>query len=133
MRTRSLGRGGRNARMNQRFGVEAFLVRTRVSIRRRLWLAAWALWRLNLWGADSFERLPAAVALPLANPQSRHLALRMGWHVTATTPPPASKSPSSAPGELRAANLLRHACSSGRFVATFSEIRHAVTEGPDAW
>jgi hypothetical protein len=47
--------------IKQRFRVEEFLVRSWVSIRRLLWLVAWAFWWLNLWGADSFERLRAAL------------------------------------------------------------------------
>lgn len=47
--------------IKQHFAVEAFLVRSWVSIRRLLWLVAWAFWWLNLWGADSFERLRAAL------------------------------------------------------------------------
>ncbi len=47
--------------IEQHFAVEEFLVRSWVSIRRLLWLAAWAFWWLNLWGADSFERLRAAL------------------------------------------------------------------------
>lgn len=47
--------------IKQQFGVEAFLVRSWVSIRRLLWLVAWAFWWLNLWGAGSFERLRRAV------------------------------------------------------------------------
>lgn len=42
--------------IKQRFAVEAFLVRSWVSIRRLLWLVAWAFWWLNLWGEESFER-----------------------------------------------------------------------------
>jgi hypothetical protein len=45
----------------QHFAVEEFLVRSWVSIRRLLWLVAWAFWWLNLWGAVSFERLRAAL------------------------------------------------------------------------
>lgn len=47
--------------IKQQFCVEAFLVRSWVSIRRLLWLVAWAFFWLNLWGADSFERLRAAL------------------------------------------------------------------------
>jgi hypothetical protein len=47
--------------IKQSFGVEAFLVRSWVSIRRLLWLVAWAFWWLNLWGAESFGRLRRAV------------------------------------------------------------------------
>jgi hypothetical protein len=31
------------------------------SLRRLLWLAAWAFFRLNLWGEDRFARLRAAL------------------------------------------------------------------------
>ena len=47
--------------IKQRFAVEAFLVRSWMSIRRLLWLVAWAFWWLNLWGERSFERLRVAV------------------------------------------------------------------------
>jgi hypothetical protein len=47
--------------IKQHFKVEEFLVRSWASIRRLLWLVAWAFWWLNLWGADSFERLRAAL------------------------------------------------------------------------
>jgi hypothetical protein len=47
--------------IKQQFAVEAFLVRSWVSIRRLSWLVAWAFWWLNLWGADSFERVRAAL------------------------------------------------------------------------
>jgi hypothetical protein len=47
--------------IKQQFALEAFLVRTWVAIRRLLVLVAWAFWWLNLWGAESFERLRAAV------------------------------------------------------------------------
>ena len=47
--------------IKQQFCVEEFLVRSWVSIRRLLWLVAWAFWWLNLWGANSFERLRAAL------------------------------------------------------------------------
>lgn len=47
--------------IKQHFAVEEFLVRSWVSIRRLLWLVAWAFWWLNLWGADSFERLRAGL------------------------------------------------------------------------
>jgi hypothetical protein len=43
--------------IKQRFCVEAFLVRSWMSIRRLLWLVAWAFWWLNLWGEGSFDRL----------------------------------------------------------------------------
>jgi hypothetical protein len=47
--------------IKQRFCVEEFLVRSWVSIRRLLWLVAWAFWWLNSWGAESFERLRVAL------------------------------------------------------------------------
>lgn len=47
--------------IKQQFALEEFLVRSWVSIRRLLWLVAWAFWWLNLWGAESFERLRMAV------------------------------------------------------------------------
>lgn len=47
--------------IKQQFAVEAFLVRSWMSIRRLLWLVAWAFWWLNLWGEDSFERLRVAL------------------------------------------------------------------------
>jgi hypothetical protein len=47
--------------IKQHFKVEEFLVRSWVSIRRLLWLVAWAFWWLNLWGAAPFERLRAAL------------------------------------------------------------------------
>lgn len=47
--------------IKQQFHVEEFLVRSWVSIRRLLWLVAWAFWWLNLWGKESFERLRAAL------------------------------------------------------------------------
>lgn len=47
--------------IKQHFALEEFLVRSWVSIRRLLWLVAWAFWWLNLWGAESFERLRRAV------------------------------------------------------------------------
>lgn len=46
--------------IKQQFRVEEFLVRSWVSIRRLLWLVAWAFGWLNLCGADTFERLRAA-------------------------------------------------------------------------
>ena len=48
--------------IKQQFAVEAFLVRSWMSIRRLLWLVAWAFWWLNLWGEDSFERFRVAVS-----------------------------------------------------------------------
>lgn len=47
--------------IKQQFAVEDFLVRSWMSIRRLLWLVAWAFWWLNLWGGDSFERLRTAL------------------------------------------------------------------------
>lgn len=47
--------------IKQQFRVEEFLVRSWVSIRRLLWLVAWAFWWLNLWGAAPFERLRTAL------------------------------------------------------------------------
>lgn len=42
--------------IKQHFAVEAFLVRSWMSIRRLLWLVACAFWWLNLWGGISFTR-----------------------------------------------------------------------------
>jgi hypothetical protein len=55
--------GGEDANrgIKQRFGVEGFLVRSWTSIRRLLWLVAWAFWWLNLWGEASFDRLRAVL------------------------------------------------------------------------
>ena len=47
--------------IKQGFAVEEFLVRSWMSIRRLLWLVAWAFWWLNLWGEPSFERLREAI------------------------------------------------------------------------
>lgn len=47
--------------IKQPFAVEAFLVRSWRSIRRLLWLVAWAFWWLNLWGERSFERFRTAL------------------------------------------------------------------------
>jgi hypothetical protein len=47
--------------IKQQFALEEFLVRSWVSIRRLLWLVAWAFWWLNLWGEESFARLRSAV------------------------------------------------------------------------
>ena len=47
--------------IKQCFAVEEFLVRSWMSIRRLLWLVAWAFWWLNLWGEASFERLREAL------------------------------------------------------------------------
>jgi hypothetical protein len=43
--------------IKQQFTVEQFLVRSWMSIRRLLWLVAWAFWWLNLWGDERFEPL----------------------------------------------------------------------------
>lgn len=40
--------------VKQRFTLEQFLVRSWMSIRRLLWLVAWAFWWLNLWGDEEF-------------------------------------------------------------------------------
>lgn len=47
--------------IKQHFALEAFLVRSWMSIRRLVWLVAWAFWWLNLWGDDSFERWRVAL------------------------------------------------------------------------
>jgi hypothetical protein len=47
--------------IKQQFAAEGFLVRSWMSIRRLLWLVAWAFWWLNLWGEDSFGRLRGAL------------------------------------------------------------------------
>jgi hypothetical protein len=47
--------------IKQHFAVEAFLVRSWASIRRLLWLVAWAFWWLNLWGEESFARFRTAL------------------------------------------------------------------------
>jgi hypothetical protein len=47
--------------IKQQFTVEAFLVRSWVSIRRLLWLVGWAFWWLNLWGEESFQRWRAVL------------------------------------------------------------------------
>lgn len=47
--------------IKQQFTLEQFLVRSWRSIRRLLWLVAWAFWWLNLWGEDGFERLCSAL------------------------------------------------------------------------
>jgi hypothetical protein len=47
--------------IKQQFTAEQFLVRSWMSIRRLLWLVAWAFWWLNLWGDDRFERLRGAL------------------------------------------------------------------------
>jgi hypothetical protein len=47
--------------IKQHFTVEQFLVRSWMSIRRLLWLVAWAFWWLNLWGDERFEPLRTAL------------------------------------------------------------------------
>jgi hypothetical protein len=47
--------------IKQRFCLEAFLVRSWRSIRRLLWLVAWAFYWLNLGGEDRFEQLREAL------------------------------------------------------------------------
>jgi DDE family transposase len=47
--------------IKQRFNLESFLVRTWMSLRRLLWLVAWAFFWLNLWGEDRFEPLREAL------------------------------------------------------------------------
>jgi hypothetical protein len=47
--------------IKQQFTLEQFLVRSWMSIRRLLWLVAWAFWWLNLWGEERFERLRTAL------------------------------------------------------------------------
>lgn len=47
--------------IKQRFNLESFLVRSWTSLRRLLWLVAWAFFWLNLWGEDRFERLREAL------------------------------------------------------------------------
>jgi hypothetical protein len=47
--------------IKQRFQLEAFLVRSWMSIRRLLWLVAVAFYWLNLWGTEGFERLRHAL------------------------------------------------------------------------
>jgi hypothetical protein len=47
--------------IKQPFTVEQFLVRSWRSIRRLLWLVAWAFWWLNLWGEEPFAPLRAAL------------------------------------------------------------------------
>ena len=41
--------------MKQQFELEPFLVRSWRSIRRLLWLVAWAFWWLNLWDGEEFR------------------------------------------------------------------------------
>src|SRR5262249_14754700 len=43
--------------IKQRLHLEDFLVRSWMSIRRMLWLVAWAFFWLNLWGEDRFKQL----------------------------------------------------------------------------
>jgi hypothetical protein len=47
--------------IKQQFALEAFLVRSWQSIRRLLWLVAWAFWWLNLWGEQGYARLRQAL------------------------------------------------------------------------
>lgn len=47
--------------IKQQFHLEAFLVRSWRSLRRLLWLVAWAFWWLNLWGEKRFDRLREAL------------------------------------------------------------------------
>jgi len=47
--------------IKQQFALESFLVRSWRSIRRLLWLVAWAFWWLNLWGEEGWERLREAL------------------------------------------------------------------------
>ena len=47
--------------IKQQFTLEQFLVRSWMSIRRLLWLVAWAFWWLNLWGEERFEPLRTAL------------------------------------------------------------------------
>lgn len=47
--------------LKQQFTLEAFLVRSWVSIRWLLWLVEWAFWWLNLWGEESFAEWRAAL------------------------------------------------------------------------
>jgi hypothetical protein len=47
--------------IKQRFHLESFLVRSWRSIRRLLWLVAWAFFWLNLWGEERFGRLRQAL------------------------------------------------------------------------
>jgi hypothetical protein len=47
--------------IKQHFAVEAFLVRSWRSIRRLVWLVAWAFWWLNVWGEPSWEGLRQGV------------------------------------------------------------------------
>ena len=78
--------------IKQQFAVEEFLVRSWVSIRRLLWLVAWAFWWLNLWGEDVFERLRAALMdHPWRLTQGSHLPVRLDRHHAPRTPPPPPK------------------------------------------
>lgn len=43
--------------IKQRLQLESFLVRSWMSLRRLLWLVAWAFFWLNLWGEDRYQRL----------------------------------------------------------------------------
>jgi hypothetical protein len=47
--------------IKQRFALESFLVRSWRSIRRLVWLVAWAFWWLNLWGEERYEPLRTAL------------------------------------------------------------------------
>jgi hypothetical protein len=47
--------------IKQHFHLESFLVRSWRSIRRLLWLVAWAFFWLNLWGEGGFARLREAL------------------------------------------------------------------------
>jgi hypothetical protein len=47
--------------IKQRMTLEQFLVRSWMSIRRLLWLVAWAFFWLNLWGQDSYQGLRDAL------------------------------------------------------------------------
>ncbi len=47
--------------VKQHFHLESFLVRSWRSIRRLLWLVAWAFFWLNLWGEERFGRLREAL------------------------------------------------------------------------
>ena len=47
--------------IKQRMTLEQFLVRSWMSIRRLLWLVAWAFFWLNLWGQDRYQGLRNAL------------------------------------------------------------------------
>ncbi len=47
--------------LKQRLHLEDFLVRSWMSIRRLLWLVAWAFYWLNLWGEPRYDRLRQAL------------------------------------------------------------------------